>query len=95
VMRIVRLLAAASVADDQVAFTNRASPQDDFGAARGPLCFELVRRDAKWDKQNRSSWSSALRHLTCQDLSRKRSSFLLKKNPTGREYSFLCAFLGV
>jgi hypothetical protein len=27
--------------------------------------------------------------LTCQDRGRKRSSFLLKKNPTGREYSFL------
>ena len=26
---------------------------------------------------------------------RKRGSFLLKKNPTGREYSFLHGFLGV
>ena len=26
--------------------------------------------------------------LTCQDLSRKQSSFRLKKNPTGREYRF-------
>jgi hypothetical protein len=55
VVCIVRLLAAASVADDQMASTNRASSQDDFGAARGPLRFELVRRDRKWDKQNRSS----------------------------------------
>jgi len=62
VMRIVRLLAATSMPDDGIAFTTGASPQDDFGAARGPLRFELVCRDAKWDKQNRSSWSSALRH---------------------------------
>ena len=55
VVFIVGLLAAASMADDRIAFTNRASPQDDFGAARGPLRFELVRRDGKWDKQNRSS----------------------------------------
>jgi len=39
-------------------------------------------------------WSSAPA-LTSQDLSRERSSFLLKKNPTGREYSFLYAFLGM
>ena len=55
VMLIMRLLAAASVADDRIALTKRASPQDDFGAARGPIRFELVRRDAKWDKLNRSS----------------------------------------
>jgi hypothetical protein len=54
VVCIVRLLAAASVTDDQIASTNRASPQDDFGATRGPLRFELVRRDGKWDKRNRS-----------------------------------------
>ena len=39
-------------------------------------------------------WSSAPA-LTSQDLSRERSSFLLKKNPTGREYGFLYAFLGM
>ncbi len=77
VILIVRLLAAASVADDRVNFTHRASPQNNLGAARGPIRFELVRRSAKWDKQNRTSWSSAPA-LTCQDLSRKRSSFLLK-----------------
>ena len=54
VVCIVGLLAAASVADDQIASTNRASPQDDFGATRGPLRFELVRRERKWDKRNRS-----------------------------------------
>jgi hypothetical protein len=54
VVFIVGLLAAASMADDRIAFTNRASPQDDFRAVRGPLRFELVRRDGKWDKRNRS-----------------------------------------
>jgi hypothetical protein len=55
VVFIVGLLATASMADDGIAFTNRASPQDDFGATRGPLRFELVRGDGKWDKRNRSS----------------------------------------
>jgi hypothetical protein len=55
VVFVVRLLATASVTDDRIAFTNGASPQDDFGAARGPIRFELVRRDGKWDKKNRSS----------------------------------------
>ena len=54
VVFIVGLFAAASMADDRIAFTNRASPQDDFRLARGPLRFELVRRDRKWDKRNRS-----------------------------------------
>jgi len=54
-MLVVCLLAAVSMADDRIAFTSRASPQDDFGAARGPIVFELVRRDGKWDKKNRSS----------------------------------------
>jgi len=55
VVFIVGLLAAASMADDRIAFTSRASTQDNFGATRGPLRFELVRRDGKWDKQNRRS----------------------------------------
>jgi hypothetical protein len=54
VVCIVGLLAAASMANDQIASTNRASPQDDFGATRGPLRFELVRRHRRWDKRNRS-----------------------------------------
>ena len=55
VVFIVGLLAAASMTDDGIAFTSRASTQDNFGATRGPIRFELVRRDGKWDKQNRSS----------------------------------------
>jgi len=56
VMLIVRLLAAASMADDRIAFANWASPQHGVGAARRPIGLEqLVRRDGKWDKQNRTS----------------------------------------
>jgi hypothetical protein len=59
VMLIMHLLAAASVTNDRINFTRRASPQNNLGAARGPIRFELVRRSGKWDKQNRTSWSSA------------------------------------
>ncbi len=55
VMLIVRLLAAVSVTDDRIAFTNGTSPQNDPGTPCGPIGFELVRRDGKWDKENRSS----------------------------------------
>jgi hypothetical protein len=54
-MLIVRLLAAAAVTDDRIAFTNGTSPQNDPGTACGPIGFELVRLDRKRDKQNRSS----------------------------------------
>ena len=59
VMLIMHLLAAASVTNDRINFTRRASPQNNLGAARGPIRFELVRPCGKWDKQNRTSWSSA------------------------------------
>ena len=52
---IMRLLAAASVANDRIHFTCRTSSQNNLGAARGPIRFELVRRCGKWDKKNRSS----------------------------------------
>lgn len=68
VMLIMGLLAAASVADDRIAFTNRASPQDDLVAVSGPIVFALVRRDGKWDKQNRISLELCPPALTCQDL---------------------------
>ena len=54
VMLIVRLLAAAAMADDRIPFTCRASPQD-LVAVSGPISFKLVRRRRKWDKKNRSS----------------------------------------
>jgi len=55
VMLIVRLLAAASMANDRIAFTLGTSAQDDLVAAFGPIGFELVLRGRKWDKENRSS----------------------------------------
>jgi hypothetical protein len=54
VILIVRLLAAAAVADDRIPFTCRASPQD-LVAVSGPISFKLVRQRRKWDKKNRSS----------------------------------------
>jgi hypothetical protein len=54
-MLIVRLLAAVSVANDRIAFTSGAFPQDDLVAISGPVGFELVRRGKKWDKENRST----------------------------------------
>jgi len=53
-MLIVRLLAAASMADDRIALTNGAAPEDGPGKVSGPDGFELVRRGGKWDKKNRS-----------------------------------------
>ena len=54
-MLVVRLLAAVPVADDRIAFTSRASPQDGLVAVSGPVRFKLVLRGRKWDKENRSS----------------------------------------
>jgi hypothetical protein len=54
-MLIVRLLTAASVTDDRIAFTNGASPQNGLNTACGSIGVELVRRDGKWDKENRTS----------------------------------------
>jgi hypothetical protein len=86
VVCIVRLLAATSVANDQIASTNRASPQDDFGAACRPIGFELVWRDGKWDKQKRTSSGLCPSGV---DLPRSEPEAELlppeQKNPTGRE----------
>jgi hypothetical protein len=55
-MFVVRLLSAATVANDRIAFTNRASPQHDLLDITSPIGFQLVWRGRKWDKENRSSW---------------------------------------
>ena len=89
VVFIVGLLAATSVADDQIASTNRASPQDGFGAVRRPIGFQLVWRDRKWDKQNRTS--SELCPSGVDLLRSEPEAELLppeQKNPAGRKYSF-------
>ena len=83
---IVRLLAAASVADDQLPLTDRASPQD-LVAVLLPLSFKLVRRPRKWDKENRSRWGSA----TDVDLPRSEPEaelLLLKIQPTQENKAF-------
>jgi hypothetical protein len=54
-MFIVGLLAPATVADDRIAFANRASPPHDVLDITSPVGFELVRRGRKWDKKNRGS----------------------------------------
>ena len=54
VMLVMCLLAAASMADDRILLTNEALPQNGLGTAGGPIGFQLVRRDGKWDKENRT-----------------------------------------
>lgn len=96
VMLIVRLLAAPSMTDDRIARANRALPQDDLGATRRPIRFELYQRGTKWDKQNRTSTGLCPSGV---DPPRSRPEAELlppEKNPTGREYSFSAtAFLEV
>ena len=85
VMFIVCLLATATVTDDGITFAKRASPQHDLLAAVSPIGFELVRRGAKWDKENRGS-----RGL-CPGVDPPRSEpeaeplLLKRKIPTGEE----------
>jgi hypothetical protein len=86
VMLVVRLLSAASVADDRLPLTHRASPQD-LVAVFLPLSFKLVRRRKKWDKQNRSRWGSA----TDVDLPRSEPEaelLLLKIHPLQESKAF-------
>jgi hypothetical protein len=84
VMFIMRLLAAASMADDRITFTLGTSPQDELLAAFGPISFELVRRGRKWDKEDRSSLG------LCPGIELPRSQpepepLLLKRISTERE----------
>jgi hypothetical protein len=53
VVFIMRLFAAAAMADDGVLGTNRASTQDDFGTRLGPIGFEVILLGRKWDGENR------------------------------------------
>ena len=62
VMLVVRLLAAASMPDDRILSTNRALPQNNPDTTGRPIRFQLVRREGKWDKDNRIYWSSAPGH---------------------------------
>lgn len=85
VMLIVGLLAAAAVANDRIAFTNGAAPQDHLGAFFGPIGFELVRRGGKWDKKNRRS-SGLCPSFDLPGSEPEAETFLLKRKPsTGEE----------
>ena len=89
VMFIVRLLAAASMAEDRIAFTHGTSPQDNLAGLSGPIGLELVRWDGKWDKENRGS--SGL----CPGVDLPRSEpeaeplLLKRKNPNWRRITLL------
>jgi hypothetical protein len=93
VILIVRLLAPASVTDDRIPFTNGASPQNGLGTAGGPIGFELVRRDEKWDKENRSSWELhpgvdlPRSEPEAELLPLKRKSQLEKNNASRQQFS--------
>ena len=50
---IMSLLASATVTDDGILLTNRASAQDNFRARLGPIGVELALDRGKWDKQYR------------------------------------------
>ena len=50
---IVRLLMAAAVTDNGIAFTNGASAQQDSITIASPIAFDLVWLNRKWDKNNR------------------------------------------
>ena len=52
-MFVVCLLAAASMADDRFVLTNGTLSQDGPGTTGVPIGFQLVRRDGKWNKENR------------------------------------------
>jgi hypothetical protein len=53
VVFILRLLAAATVTDNRIALTKRASAQQDLPAVARPVVFDVVRLGRKWDKNNR------------------------------------------
>jgi len=85
VMLIVGLLAAVSVANDRIVFTDRASSQDDLGAVPGPVGFELVRRGGKWDKKNRRSWGLHPGADPPRSEPEAEPLLLKRKIPTGEE----------
>jgi hypothetical protein len=55
VMLVVGLLAAPTVTNDRIVFTERASAYDGLVAVFRPIGCNLVRRDGNWDKVDRAS----------------------------------------
>ena len=93
-MLVVRLLAPSPVANDRITLARGASPQDHVAAARGPIRFELVRQNAKWDKQNRRSselclWLDLPRSGPEAELLPPEAKFQLEENIPLRGYRFL------
>jgi hypothetical protein len=54
-MLVVGLLAAPTVTNDRIVFTERASAYDGLVAVFRPIGCNLVRRDGNWDKVDRAS----------------------------------------
>src|SRR5215469_780167 len=88
VVFIVGLLAAASMADNGIAFTSGHRRKITSAQLVAHSVSSLCGRTESGINRIVAHRGSAPPALTCQDLSRKQSSFLLKQNPTGREYSF-------
>ena|ERR1700688_397043 len=75
VVLVMSLLAAAAMADNRIAQTNWASPQNLFHACFGPIGFEAVLGGRKCDKKNRGESGSA---------------FLCDRDPEPRRTRRLC-----
>lgn len=75
VVLVMSLLAAAAMADNRIAQTNWASPQNLFHACFGPIGFEAVLGGRKCDKKNRGKSGSA---------------FLCDRDPEPRRTRRLC-----
>jgi hypothetical protein len=95
-MLVVRLLAPSPVANNRITLARGASPQDHVAAAPGPIRFELVRLNAKWDKQNRRSselclWLDLPRSGPEAELLPPEAKFQLEENIPLRGYRFFRA----
>ena len=74
--------------DDRILLTNRALAQNDLGTTDRPIRFQLVRRNGKWDKQNRTLQELCL----WIDLPRSEPEaelLLLKRNPNWKRIQLL------
>ena len=63
VLFVVSLFASAAVTDDGLASAMWASPKGDDGGNSGPIGLEVVLRDGKCDKENRSVGATLLGDL--------------------------------
>ena len=84
VVFIMRLFAAAAMADDGVLGTNRAAAQDDSRAGLSPVGVKVVLGGRKWDKQNRSDEGFA-RPVTLPRSMGRREALPPKQISPGKE----------